>query len=74
MSTVYLNKGLYVYRESQDAISDLDARLDDDLGLCHGRTLAIVASHGFPLEKYMVTYRQMLEACLKMWRSKVSQF
>lgn len=27
--------------------------------------LAIVASHGFPMEKYMITYRQMLAACLK---------
>ena len=33
--TVYLNKGLYVYRESPE----MDARLDDDLGLCHGGAL-----------------------------------
>ena len=26
----------------------------------------LLLAHGFPLEKYMVTYRQMLEACLKI--------
>lgn len=72
--TVYLNKGLYVYRESpemppatwmQDWMMTLVYAMEE--------RLAIVASHGFPLGKYMVTYRQMLEVCLKMWKNKVSQ-
>lgn len=71
--TVYLNKGLYVYRESPEMPSATWMQ-DWMMTLVYAmeERLAIVASHGFPLEKYMVTYRQMLEACLKMWRSKVS--
>lgn len=72
--TVYLNKGLYVYRESPEMPSATWMQ-DWMMTLVYAmeERLAIVASHGFPLEKYMVTYRQMLEACLKMWRSKVSR-
>ena len=64
--TVYLNKGLYVYRESPEMPSATWMQ-DWMMTLVYAmeERLAIVASHGFPLEKYMVTYRQMLEACLK---------
>lgn len=64
--TVYLNKGLYVYRESPEMPSATWMQ-DWMMTLVYAmeERLAIVASHGFSLEKYMVTYRQMLETCLK---------
>ncbi len=69
--TVYLNKGLYVYHESpvmpsatwmQDWMMTLVYAMEE--------RLAIVASIWFPSGKYMVTYRQMLEACLKNVRGQ----
>lgn len=54
--TVYLNKGLYVYRESPEMPSATWMQ-DWMMTLVYAmeERLAIVASHGFPLEKYMVT-------------------
>ena len=50
--TVYLNKGLYVYRESPEMPSATWMQ-DWMMTLVYAmeERLAIVASHGFPLEK-----------------------
>ncbi len=62
---IYLNKGLYAYRErpgslsrtwTEDWMSALVYAMEE--------RLALLASRGYPLEKHMTVYRMMLESCL----------
>lgn len=63
---VYLNKGLYIYRERE---GNLSSSWTEDwmtaLVYAMEERLALLASRGYPLGKHMDVYRQMLEACLQ---------
>lgn len=62
---VYLNKGLYAYRERAGSLS---RTWTEDwmhaLVYAMEERLALLASRGYPLEKHSRVYVQMLESCL----------
>ena len=66
---VYLNKGLYAYRERSGSLS---RTWTDDwmsaLVYAMEERLALLASRGYPLEKHINVYRTMLKSCLENGR------
>lgn len=62
---VYLNKGLYIYREREGSLSrSWTEDWMNALVYAMEERLALLASRGYPLGQHMKIYREMLESCL----------
>ncbi len=62
---IYLNKGLYVYRIRKDSLSKIwTEKWMHALVEVMSERIALLANMGYPLEKHLAIYRQMLEGSL----------
>ena len=62
---IYLNKGLYVYRIRKDSLSKIwTEKWMHALVDAMSERIALLANMGYPLEKHLAVYRQMLEFSL----------
>ena len=68
--TVYLNKGLYAYRQREGSSSKIwTEKWMHALVDAMSERITLLASLGYPLEKHLAVYRQMLEVSLADGRS-----
>ena len=68
--TVYLNKGLYAYRQREGSSSKIwTEKWMHALVDAMSERITLLANMGYPLEKHLAVYRQMLEVSLANGRA-----